>query len=115
LALSRDKSELVIFDETTGFEIEPDLCTGCGLCMLSCTHVKKREFSFAGAYIKIERDATLESFVPEFTEDCDSCGVCINYCGYEAIRKPGESRSWFVRAPERAAKLREKSAKPGSE
>lgn len=105
MALRPDNSTVVLFDEKTGFEIAPELCTGCGLCMLSCTHVKKRVFAFEGAYIVIDRDGTKESFLPRFTDDCDSCGFCLNYCGFEAIRKPGEHRSWYVRGPERAKRV----------
>lgn len=96
-------TRVVIHDARTGFEIVPALCTGCGLCQLTCTHVKQRAFSLAGAYVAIERVGTEESFVPRFTNDCDSCGVCISYCGYEAIRLPGEHRSWSVRARGRSA------------
>ncbi len=100
MALLPENVTVVIHDARTGFEIVPELCTGCGLCQLTCTHVKQRAFSLAGAYIAIERVGSEESFVPTFTDDCDSCGVCINYCGYEAIRLPGQHRSWFVRARE---------------
>lgn len=111
MALTTDRATVVTFDERTGFEIAPELCTGCGLCQLSCTHVKKRVFSLEGAYIRIDRVGNLESFVPTFTEDCDSCGVCLNYCGYEAIRKPGATRSWYARL----RKQREAAAGPAAQ
>lgn len=98
MALTPARAATVLYDEKTGFEIVPDLCTGCGLCQLSCTHIKHRVFSLAGAYITIERQGNDESFVPRFTDDCDSCGFCLNYCGFDAIRKPGEDRSWYIRA-----------------
>jgi len=104
VALKPENASVVLFDEKTGFEIAPELCTGCGLCQLSCTHIKKRVFAFEGAYITIDRVGTEESFLPQFTDDCDSCGFCLNYCGYEAIRKPGESRSWYVRAQQGSGK-----------
>ena len=98
MALRPELSTAVLFDERTGFEIEPDLCTGCGLCQLSCTYIKKRVFSLEGAYVTIDRVGTRESFLPTFTDECDSCGFCLNYCGFEAIRKPGEVKSWWVRS-----------------
>lgn len=102
MALTPARATTVVHDERTGFEIVPELCTGCGLCQLSCTHIKHRVFSLADAYITIERRDNDESFVPRFTADCDSCGFCLNYCGYEAIRKPGDDRSWYIRTrPER--------------
>jgi len=100
VALKPERAGAVVFDEKTGFEIAADLCTGCGLCQLSCTHIKKRVFSFEGAFIEIPRVGKLESFAPQFTDDCDSCGFCLNYCGYEAIRLPGATRSWYGRALE---------------
>ena len=102
MAVKPENSTTVLFDEKTQLEIHPELCTGCGLCQLSCTHIKLREFSLAGAYIQIDRVGTDESFVPRFTDECDSCGFCLNYCGFEAIRRPGEDRSWYLRThPER--------------
>ena len=60
MALKPENASVVLFDEKTGFEIAPELCTGCGLCQLSCTHIKKRVFAFEGAYITIDRVGTEE-------------------------------------------------------
>lgn len=115
MAQSPDNSTVVVHDDRTGFEIWPELCTGCGLCQLSCTYVKQRVFALEGAFITIERQGTKESFVPQFTDDCDSCGFCINYCGFEAIRKPGKHLSWFVRGPELARQRAQRRGKDQGE
>ena len=52
--------------------IDPDLCTGCGQCVLSCPmDVIRMDTGTGKAYVK-------------YVEDCMYCGFCID-CPEEAI------------------------------
>lgn len=64
--------------------INPDKCTGCGLCKELCRF-----------------DAVLETLEPQgFTIDsidCEGCGVCVDLCPEQAIDFPRKTcGEWFV-------------------
>jgi ferredoxin len=60
-------------------------CTGCLMCQLACSFVKTQAFSPANSFITVERVDKSETYDVGFTEDCDACGVCAQYCYYDAI------------------------------
>lgn len=60
-------------------------CTGCLMCQLACSFVKTSEFSPAKAFLTVQRVDKSESYKVGFTEDCDACGVCAQYCYYDVI------------------------------
>ena len=78
-------------DPHTGFRVRSDLCTGCGMCLLACAAIKQDVFSFSGryAYIEVNEVATMpETFEVRFTEECDGCTYCLQFCGFDAIERP---------------------------
>lgn len=60
-------------------------CTGCLMCQLACSFTKTSEFSPSKSFVSIERIDKSERYEVGFTEDCDGCGVCTQYCYYDAI------------------------------
>jgi MinD superfamily P-loop ATPase len=52
-------------------ELNPELCDGCGLCVIAC---------HGGAIIKEDDRVRIE-----VSEDCDFCGVCEAVCPQQAI------------------------------
>ena len=77
-------------DENTGFIVREDLCTGCRMCVLACSAIKEDFFSFSNnhSFIEITERETPATFAIRFTEGCDGCTYCLQFCGYEAIEKP---------------------------
>jgi len=66
-------------------ETEPQKCTGCLRCKLICSFQHKKEFNLDQAYILIvENDQGIGKIT--FTDDCDMCGLCVQYCVYGALK-----------------------------
>ena len=44
-------------DHHTGFIVREDRCTGCAMCVVSCTSIKHDLFSFSNdrAYVEVKR------------------------------------------------------------
>ncbi|WP_456475595.1 4Fe-4S binding protein [Candidatus Pyrohabitans sp.] len=84
-------------------EIDPDVCQGCGNCIVVCP-VNALSDSVAGGRGDSEernfgvKHGEVQIYDPEF---CTGCGTCINACGYGAItlkaEVPQESREERVK------------------
>ena len=67
-------------------------CTGCLRCQLGCSDLYNKAFNPRAAYIRVNVSAADCSI--KFTQDCTECGVCVDHCFYDALRKrPKESNS----------------------
>lgn len=53
-------------------ELDPELCDGCGLCIVAC---------YGGAIVREEGKVRIVE-----TENCGFCGVCEAVCPQYAIR-----------------------------
>ena len=84
-------------DPHTGFAVRSDLCTGCAMCVLSCSSIKHDIYSFANvhSFIEITPRSSAAEFEVRFTSDCDGCLYCLKFCAFDAIAKP---EGW-VKAP----------------
>ncbi len=71
--------------------VRSENCTGCQLCKLACSFIKTSSFSLSHSYIQITRLGTAEQYEVSFTPECDRCGFCVNYCGFDAIARSGPS------------------------
>ena len=86
-----DDTAEATLDPHTGFRVRSDLCTGCGMCILACAAIKQDVFSFSGehAYIEVDEVSTMpETFEVRFTDECDGCTYCLQFCGFDAIERP---------------------------
>ena len=83
-------------DHHTGFIVREDRCTGCAMCVVSCTSIKHDLFSFSNdrAYVEVTPRAG-EAYAVRFTAECDGCSYCLKFCAFEAIERP---EGW-TRAP----------------
>ena len=67
-------------------QIESSQCVGCGLCMMACSWIKAKQFNPLKAFVDIQRDIEREGdWDAQFTESCDACGFCAQWCHYDAI------------------------------
>lgn len=73
IALGAKTRETVPYYAGPGFEIDFELCTGCGLCAAACR------------FSAIAIDAANRRFaiIPEL---CERCGACLDRCPAQAIR-----------------------------
>lgn len=90
------------YDKAVDFQVQAERCVNCLYCQLACSFVKLRRYEPASAHLKVERDLGSpfpERYVVRFTAECDGCGVCLDYCYFNAIRN--------LRKPERDLSLPE--------
>ena len=59
-------------------------CVGCLTCTLHCSLTKLGLFNPMKAYIKVSVPLDKPNLI-SFTEDCDDCGVCAEFCPYNAL------------------------------
>ena len=63
-------------------------CAGCMTCMLSCSFRLDGTFNLAAARIQVKKLVNHPNeFEVAFTEECDSCGICVGYCPYGALTR----------------------------
>jgi crotonobetainyl-CoA:carnitine CoA-transferase CaiB-like acyl-CoA transferase len=67
-------------------EIETAKCVGCYLCQMACSFTKHKEFNRDRSYVAVRRVGPWEDeWEVQFTDDCDACGYCANFCEYDAL------------------------------
>ena len=71
-----------------GLRVIPELCKGCLACQLGCSIFKEGQFNPSKARIRI----SLEPKAIEFTDDCDGCLLCVQYCVFGALQWVGSPR-----------------------
>ena len=63
-------------------------CAGCMTCMLRCSFRIDNTFNLAAARIQVRRlISQANEFEISFTDECDSCGICVKYCPYGALTR----------------------------
>ena len=75
------------------FEIKvvPERCTGCLRCGLICSEHYTGAFNPSRARIQVEVRG-VECMI-KFTDECNSCGICVEQCLYQALQKSPRERS----------------------
>jgi ferredoxin len=66
-------------------EISTQRCTGCLRCELACSDLYWKSFNPSLARIRVVISDGDWSIV--FTEDCNGCGICVDHCFYDTLRK----------------------------
>jgi Fe-S-cluster-containing hydrogenase component 2 len=80
-------------EEESGMRIEntkiianAENCAGCLSCQLICSLTHQKEFNPARAFIQVEYlGRTGNDNLIYFTDDCTECGLCAQYCNYDAL------------------------------
>ena len=63
-----------------------DRCSGCMLCVLSCSLFNFGVFNPDRSFIKLDRNERKTSFSLSIEDGCKSCGECIRACAYGVLR-----------------------------
>ncbi len=64
--------------------IDLNRCSGCLNCQLVCSLTYTKAFNPSSAHIVIERTISEEKNT-YFTEECNGCNLCVEYCLYGAL------------------------------
>ncbi len=73
--------------------VNPQNCSGCGICELTCSfhNGPDRSFQPSVSHIRVVRTDGLNRFHPEFSEQCNGCGLCAVHCDYRVFAaRPGK-------------------------
>ena len=64
--------------------VNPENCSGCGICELACSFYNGPDRSFrpSVSHIRPVRIGGLNRFHPEFSDGCNGCGLCALHCDY---------------------------------
>lgn len=77
-----------------------DLCTGCGICELTCSMTKYRSYSRARSHIRILRDLKHLTFTPISCIQCDKLpnhdAPCMQVCPVGAITRDKDTNAVTV-------------------
>ncbi len=66
-------------------ETHPEKCVGCRICQLYCSFLFTRKYNPSEARLSINRDDNQNIFEISFTDECNDCGLCAEYCMYGAL------------------------------
>jgi Fe-S-cluster-containing hydrogenase component 2 len=64
---------------------DPERCAGCLNCQLRCSLRATGRFNPAEARIKVDLTNSGFKYVISFTDECDGCGLCVQFCPYGAL------------------------------
>jgi len=70
--ISQQKCSAGVCQALITYRIDPDICTGCGICMRECPHEAIRGTKKEAHEIDLEL--------------CQKCGICRSECTFEAIQ-----------------------------
>ena len=67
--------------------VDADKCTGCMSCQLICSYTYTGRFNPLKAHISI---ILRDTYRIEYTDECTECGLCVEYCTYDALQSAGK-------------------------
>lgn len=62
--------------------VDVNKCAQCFLCELMCSFTHTKSFNISKSRITID----VAGRAIGFSEECNSCGTCAQYCAYGALR-----------------------------
>jgi len=72
-------------EERFRIRCQPELCTGCLRCALTCSDLHAGAFCPERSFIRVEEQGGACSV--RFDEACTGCGACADSCFYDALSK----------------------------
>lgn len=74
--------------------VDVSRCAGCRACQLRCSLRWEGAFVPAKALVTIRRLVGSDhEFDVSFSDECDGCGICVDYCPYGALILESEERA----------------------
>ncbi len=69
--------------------ITSENCTGCLRCALACSFFKSSEktFNLSNSKITVVPAYDLSRFEIALGDDCDQCGICVQYCEFDVLSR----------------------------
>lgn len=61
--------------------VDDQKCAQCLLCQLMCSFTYNKSFNISQSKINID----IASRRIDFSDECDNCGICAQYCAYGAL------------------------------
>jgi len=62
----------------------PEKCAGCFSCALACSWTFTGTFNPLKSRVRINWPGDVQRHIV-FTKECTSCGICVEYCNYDAL------------------------------
>ena len=79
--------------ELQAIKTDASRCVGCLLCELRCSLRFEKAFNPAKAAIRVHRQVdSVNEYDISFTEKCDRCGLCVQFCLYGALTQEGKAK-----------------------
>lgn len=66
--------------------VYPEKCAGCLGCQLACSLAYEQTFNPLKARIVINWIGDIDREI-SFTDECNHCGICVQYCNYGALEE----------------------------
>lgn len=67
-------------------KVYPEKCSGCLSCQLACSLLYAQAFNPLKSRIIINWIGDIERVI-SLTDDCNHCGLCVQYCNYGALEE----------------------------
>ena len=66
-------------------DVTEENCTGCLRCQLACSNQYTGAFNPEAARLIVDLSNTFPAI--SFTDECISCGICVDNCLFETLQK----------------------------
>jgi len=68
-------------------EINPEKCSGCRTCSLSCSFAFSKVFNPEKAFVEVIENEEDGSFEIRLKNGCKTCRICADNCPFEVIKR----------------------------
>ena len=85
--------------------VDADNCTGCRICELICSMMKKGEYNPRKSHIKVIQNKEMDVNIVAIDSDCDFCAICVKWCPNEALAIVDAREAVLIRKKNRIGKF----------
>ena len=66
--------------------VDPEKCTRCRICELTCSFTKRGEYNPKKSFIKVISNKDMNVNIPVLLATCDFCGKCVDSCPKKVLQ-----------------------------